>query len=86
MVKTDYILNEGRYSNPEFHEALLNASLSENDSDRSMYLHNAEDIAMNDMAIIPIYYSYCQQLCKVKNLIMLFMICSEYIISAKQRY
>lgn len=57
LVKTDYILNEGRYSNPEFDEALLNASLSENDSDRSMYLHNAEDIAMNDMAIIPIYYS-----------------------------
>ena len=35
---------------------MLNASVAENDSDRSMYLHEAESIAMNDMAIIPIYY------------------------------
>ena len=56
LVKTGYVLNEGRYSNPEFDKALLNASLAENDSDRSMYMHEAESIAMNDMAIIPIYY------------------------------
>ena len=56
LVKTGYVLNEGRYSNPEFDKALLNASLAESDSDRSMYMHEAESIAMNDMAIIPIYY------------------------------
>ena len=56
LVKTGYVLNEGRYSNAEFDKALLNASVAENDSDRSMYLHEAESIAMNDMAIIPIYY------------------------------
>lgn len=56
LVKTGYVLNEGRYTNPEFDKALLDASIAESDSDRSMYLHKAEDIAMNDMAIIPIYY------------------------------
>ncbi|PTY40614.1 peptide ABC transporter substrate-binding protein [Brachyspira hampsonii] len=56
LVKTGYVLNEGRYSNPLFDKALLDASTAENDSDRSMYFHEAESIAMNDMAIIPIYY------------------------------
>ncbi|OEJ13152.1 ABC transporter substrate-binding protein [Brachyspira hampsonii] len=56
LVKTGYVLNEGRYSNTLFDKALLDASFAENDSDRSMYFHEAESIAMNDMAIIPIYY------------------------------
>lgn len=56
LVKSGYVLNEGRYSNPDFDEALRLASVSENDIERSMYFHQAEDIAMNDMAIIPIFY------------------------------
>ena len=55
-VKSGYILNEGRYSNPDFDKALIDAYKAENDEDISMYLHNAEDIAMNDMAVIPIFY------------------------------
>lgn len=67
LVKTGYVLNEGRYSNPEFDKTLLDASIAENDAERSMYLHKAEDIAMNDMAIIPIYY-YAGTVMQNKNL------------------
>ncbi|WP_297277337.1 peptide ABC transporter substrate-binding protein [uncultured Brachyspira sp.] len=56
LVKTGYVLNEGKYSNPDFDKTLMDAYISESDEDRSMYLHKAEDIAMNDMAIIPIFY------------------------------
>ena len=67
LLKTGYVLNEGRYSNTEFDNALINASIAENDIDRSMYLHNAEDIAMDDMAIIPLYY-YSSTIMQNKNL------------------
>ena len=40
----------------DFDKTLMDAYISESDEDRSMYLHKAEDIAMNDMAIIPIFY------------------------------
>lgn len=56
LVKSGYVLNEGRYSNSNFDETLRLASVSKSDSERSIYLHKAEDIAMNDMAIIPIFY------------------------------
>ena len=67
LVKTGYVLNEGRYSNPEFDKALSDASIAESDADRSLYLHNAEDIAMNDTAIIPIFY-YAGTVMQNKNL------------------
>lgn len=56
LVKSGYVLNEGRYSNSNFDETLRLALISKSDSERSIYLHKAEDIAMNDMAIIPIFY------------------------------
>ena len=56
LVKTGYVLNEGKYSNPDFDKSLNNADFAESDTDRSMYMHKAEGIAMNDMAIIPIFY------------------------------
>ena len=68
LVKNDYLLNEGRYNNNEFNKTLLDASFSENNSDRSMYLHNAENIAMNDTAIIPIYYKYSSVVMQSKKL------------------
>ena len=67
LVKTGYVLNEGRYSNPEFDKTLLDASLAEKDSDRSSYFHKAESIAMEDMAIIPIFY-YAGTVMQNKNL------------------
>ncbi|WP_300365009.1 peptide ABC transporter substrate-binding protein, partial [Brachyspira sp.] len=67
LLKTGYALNESRYSNVEFDRALSNASFANNDLDRSMYLHKAEDIAMNDMAIIPIFY-YSSTVMQNKNL------------------
>ena len=56
LVKTGYVLNEGKYSNPDFDKSLNDADFAESDTDRSMYMHKAEGIAMNDMAIIPIFY------------------------------
>lgn len=67
LVKTGYVLNEGRYSNAEFDKALYDAAFSQNDLERSEYLHKAESIAMNNMAIIPIFY-YSGTVMQNKNL------------------
>ena len=71
LLKTGYAFNYGKYSNKEFDEALINASSASTDIDSSMYFHKAEYIAMNDMAIIPIYYysSTIMQNKKLNNVI-----------------
>lgn len=56
LVKTGYVLNEGRYSNPEYDKQIDLALKSKDAKDRSAALHKAEDIAMNDTAVIPIFY------------------------------
>lgn len=49
-------LNNGKYSNAEYDKALDLALRSDNGKERIQSLLKAEKIAMDDMAVIPIYY------------------------------
>lgn len=48
--------NECGYSNPEYDKKIMEAKTETDESKRMALLHEAEDILMNDMPIIPIYY------------------------------
>jgi oligopeptide transport system substrate-binding protein len=52
--------NDGKYSNPVF-DAKIEESMNESDpAKRSLLLHEAEDIMMDDWACAPIYF-YCDE-------------------------
>lgn len=48
--------NDGHYKNPEYDAAMDKAAAETDPKTRSAYLHEAEDIMMNDAACIPIAY------------------------------
>ena len=53
---TDGAYNDARYSNPEY-DALIDAAKKEMDpAKRSEQMHKAEEVLINDMPIIPIYF------------------------------
>jgi oligopeptide transport system substrate-binding protein len=56
LLRSDIGYNYGRYNNPEF-DALLRQSATITDAEeRAAVLREAEEIAMNDVAVLPIYY------------------------------
>lgn len=56
LLRSDIGYNYGRYNNPEF-DALLRQSATITDpAERAAVLRQAEEIAMNDVAVLPIYY------------------------------
>ncbi|MFV0351804.1 MAG: peptide ABC transporter substrate-binding protein [Oscillospiraceae bacterium] len=48
--------NDGKYSNPAYDKALENASITVDPDARFEFLHEAEDILMADMGVIPLAY------------------------------
>lgn len=52
LLQKDYILNEGKYYNPLYDENIRNYLITQD----MKYLHLAEKIAIEDMAIIPLFY------------------------------
>ena len=48
--------NDGKYSNAEFDAAMDKAATEVDPKTRSGYLHQAEDIMMNDASCIPLEY------------------------------
>ena len=48
--------NRGRYSNPKVDELLASAIVTVDDAKRGALLAEATEIAMNDVAIIPLHY------------------------------
>ena len=52
LLQKDYLLNEGKYYNPLYDENIRNYLTTQD----IKYLHLAEKIAIEDMAIIPIFY------------------------------
>lgn len=57
LLKSDIQYNYGRYSNSEFDALLEEANATIDLSARSELLHKAEEIALEETASIPIYYS-----------------------------
>lgn len=47
--------NRGRYSNPEFDKLIEQERSAKTDEDRKKYVQQAEQVAMNDMALIPLW-------------------------------
>ncbi|MBP2652259.1 MAG: ABC-type transporter, periplasmic subunit [Firmicutes bacterium] len=76
MTFGDYLLtgggnNYGRYSNPAYDKLIATAQSTNDQAVRMQAMHDADKIAMDDMAIAPIY-SYSHYYClnpKVKGLI-----------------
>ncbi|WP_297439200.1 peptide ABC transporter substrate-binding protein [uncultured Clostridium sp.] len=66
LFGTDVGLNNPGYSNAEFDELLDKSKAELDPAVREGYLKDAEEILMNDMAIIPIYY-YTQPKAMQKN-------------------
>ena len=58
--------NYGRYSNPEYDRLMEQASTTTDMDKRAQYLHEAEAIAMEEQAIIPIYYYVSKNLVSTK--------------------
>ena len=52
LLQKDYLLNEGKYYNPLYDENIRNYLTTQD----IKYLHLAEKIAIEDMAIIPLFY------------------------------
>lgn len=50
-------LNYGGYKNTEFDKNIEESSIARNNSERVKYLHEAERILINDMPLIPIYFT-----------------------------
>lgn len=48
--------NRGHYSNSEFDQAVINASSTASIEERDQYLQKATQIALDDLALIPLYY------------------------------
>ena len=48
--------NDASYSNPEYDKKIMAAKKELDPAKRMVILHQAEDILMDDMAIIPVYY------------------------------
>ena len=48
--------NDTGYNNPEFDETMKNAVVEMNNEKRINFLHKAEEILMNDMPVLPIYF------------------------------
>ncbi len=48
--------NRGHYNNPEFDQAVINASSTASIEERDEYLQKATQIALDDLALIPLYY------------------------------
>ena len=67
---TNGAMNYTSYSNPKFDEAMKNAAHEINHADRIKYLHEAESILMEDMPVVPIYFSSASvmQSKRVKNI------------------
>lgn len=74
--------NHPGYANPEFDKLITAARVESDVAKRLNYLHQAEDLLMNDMPFIPIY-EYTNIVCinkKVKNIYMSplgFIICRD---------
>lgn len=49
-------LNVAKYSNPEYDKLIQAAKVEQDSAKRLEYLHSAEDILMEDMPVIPVYY------------------------------
>lgn len=48
--------NDAKYSNSKYDELVTQAAREQNPTKRSQLYHNAEEILMNDMPVIPLYY------------------------------
>lgn len=48
--------NRGRYSNPDFDKALIEARTTLDDAKREELLKSSMDIAMNDLGVIPVFF------------------------------
>jgi oligopeptide transport system substrate-binding protein len=58
--------NYGRYSNPEFDKLMEQASTTSDMDSRAQSMHEAEAIAMEEQAVIPIYYYVSKNLVSSK--------------------
>lgn len=61
MTFGDYLLTEGtnnygKYSNPKYDELIHAAQNSNDQALRMKDMHEAEKIAMDDMAVLPVYF------------------------------
>lgn len=48
--------NDAKYSNPKYDELVTQAAKEQDPAKRSQLYHDAEDILMDDMPVIPLYY------------------------------
>lgn len=53
---TDSPNNSAKYSNPKYDEIVTKAAKEQDPAKRSKLYHDAEDILMNDMPVIPLFY------------------------------
>lgn len=61
--------NDAAYSNPDYDKFVKDAQVEQNPEKRTALLHQAEDILMRDMPVIPLYF-YTKIICanpKIKN-------------------
>ena len=56
LLKSDVNYNYGGYSNPDYDALLNKANMTTDVDEREAILHEAEKLAMDDTAAIPIYY------------------------------
>ncbi len=56
LLRSDILYNYGRYNSPEFDELLRESANINDPAERAKVLRQAEEIAMTDVAGLPIYY------------------------------
>ncbi len=56
MLQTGMGNNDAQYSNPKFDEAVKKSKTAATSEERMSYLHQAEDILMDDAVVLPIYF------------------------------
>ena len=56
LFETENGNNDGKYSSPEYDEMIANARMTADKEEHYKLLHEAEQLLLNDMAMIPIAY------------------------------
>ena len=56
LFETENGNNDGKYSSPEYDEMIANARMTADKEEHYRLLHEAEQLLLNDMAMIPIAY------------------------------
>ena len=56
LLETNNGNNDGKYSNPEYDELIAKARMTADKAEHYQLLHEAEQLLLNDMAMIPIAY------------------------------